>query len=106
MALTVPSDEVEYVAGTCGTRVEVSKMGGGTVGREYTGRWIYAVYDVLGQLVASGDDYITGMPHTHRWVARDVASIYLDPVSGSVDAAHKRRGGNLSERSALQDGGV
>lgn len=83
----------EYVAGSCGTRVEVSKMGGGTVGREYTGRWIYAVYDVLGSLVASGDDYVTNMPHTHRWVARDIASLCLDPVDGSVDAAYQRRDG-------------
>ena len=92
MALTVPSDEAEYVTGSCGTRVEVSKMGGGTVGREYVGRWIYAVYDVLGELVASGDDYITNMPHTHRWVARDIGSLYLDPVYGSVDAAYRRHG--------------
>lgn len=84
-------DAPEYASGTCGTRVEVSKMGGGTVGREYAGRWIYAVYDVLGTLVASGDDYITGMAHTHRWVARDIGSLYLDPVYGSVDAARRRR---------------
>ena len=83
----------EYAAGSCGTRVEVSKMGGCTLGREYTGRWHYAVYDVLGALVAQGDDYITGMPHTHRWVARDIASLYLDPVYGSVDAAYRRRNG-------------
>lgn len=95
MDLILPRDEVEYAAGSCGTRVEVSKVGGGTVGREYTGRWFYAVYDVLGTLVASGDDYVTGMPHTHRWVARDIASIYLDPVYGSIDAAYRRRDGGV-----------
>lgn len=80
----------EYATGWCGTRVEVSKMGGGTVGKEYTGRWHYAVYDVLGSVVAEGDDYVTGMPHTHRWVARDIASLYLDPVDGAIDAAYRR----------------
>jgi hypothetical protein len=82
----------EYASGSCGTRVEVSKMGGGTVGKEYVGRWHYAVFDVLGTLIASGDDYVTGMPHTHRWVARDIGSLYLDDVNGSIDAAHKRKG--------------
>lgn len=93
MDLILPPDEVEYSAGTCGIRVDVAKVGGGTLGKEYAGRWFYAVYDVLGNLVASGDDYITGMPHTHRWVASDLASIYLDPVDGSVDRAWARKDG-------------
>lgn len=83
--------EPEYAAGSCGARVEVSKMGGGTVGKEYTGRWHYAVFDVLGALVASGDDYITGRPHTHRWVARDIAALFLDDVYGSIERAHERK---------------
>lgn len=49
--------------------VEISKAGGGTVGRRYQGTWSYRII-VKGYVVAEGDDLRTGTPKTHEEAAR------------------------------------
>lgn len=57
--------------------VYVSKMGGGTVGEKYEGRWLYTlVGSGSSDPKVWGDDFNTGMPHSHRYVARCIAMIY------------------------------
>lgn len=54
-------------------RIHVSKVGGGTVGRAYDGKWEYAVLlrNVRSVRVAAyGQDVNTGTPKTHAEVAR------------------------------------
>lgn len=56
--------------------VEVYKLGGGTLGHEYEGDWGYRVSRLLDrQVLAQGEDYRTGTPHSHARVARDVAKL-------------------------------
>lgn len=59
-----------------GLTVQVEKLGGGTVGREYTGTWRYIATDSDGNEVARGQDCDTGMPHSHDHVAREIAAYY------------------------------
>lgn len=55
--------------------VRISKVGGGTVGRAYDGRWHYRVRSADGRkIIAEGDDLITPIPKTHR----EVVLIVLD----------------------------
>lgn len=67
----------EYVGGTCAYRIEVSKVGGGTVGKEYAGAWQYQVLR-HGKVILKGANLETGTPHTHRWVARHLRDCYVD----------------------------
>lgn len=60
--------EYTYTAPS-GTIVQIAKLGGGTVGREYSGRWRYIVTDNNGTEIARGQDYDTPMPHTHKRAA-------------------------------------
>jgi hypothetical protein len=63
--------EYEWVGRPIGTHgmVEISKTGGGRVGRRYQGTWTYRVTR-NGKVVAEGDDLKTGMPKTHEEAAR------------------------------------
>lgn len=61
-----------------GLTVKMEKLGGGTVGKAYMGTWRYIVTDANGTELKRGQDYITGMPHTHEWVARDLADIFTE----------------------------
>lgn len=56
--------------------VRISKMGGGTLGRRYDGRWLYRVSPVNNprKVLMEGDDLNTGTPKTHQ----DVVQILLD----------------------------
>lgn len=47
--------------------VAVDKLGGGTLGREYTGTWEGFVYDSNANLIEKVP-ITTGMPHTHWYV--------------------------------------
>lgn len=67
--------EYTYVSDT-GLTVQVEKLGGGTVGREYTGTWRYVVTDASGTELGRGQDLTTGMPHTHVWAARFAAEYF------------------------------
>lgn len=66
---TYTSDE-----GLC---VQVEKLGGGTVGRKYAGTWRYVVSNANGAVVARAQDYTLQFPHSHKWVARDIADYFV-----------------------------
>lgn len=70
--------------GEDGTRlvVLVSKVGGGTPGQAYDGRWLYRVRPVSRRaaVLAEGDDLNTGTPKTHR----EVVDIVLDFLDDTV----------------------
>lgn len=68
------SIDPEFVGGSFAWSVEVSKVGGGTVGREYVGAWQYRAC-LNGVEVARGADFTSGMPMTHHRVAREVWSL-------------------------------
>lgn len=63
--------EHEWAGRPLGTHVmvEISKVGGGTVGRRYSGRWSYRI-TVKGRVVAEGDDMNTPRVVTHEEAAR------------------------------------
>jgi|SRR5690242_116763 len=61
----------EYMMVTDGVRVEVEKIGGGTVGKAYEGTWRYCAHEDS-VLLGCGDDFYSGTPMTHRQVARVV----------------------------------
>lgn len=61
----------EWTGRPIGTHVmvEISKVGGGTVGRRYSGRWSYRI-TVKGKVVAEGEDMNTPRVYTHEEAAR------------------------------------
>lgn len=67
----VGEPEHEWTGRPIGTHVmvEMSKVGGGTVGRRYSGRWSYRI-TVRGKVVAEGDDMNTPKVVTHEEAAR------------------------------------
>jgi hypothetical protein len=71
-------------------RVMVSKVGGGTLGRAYTGRWEYAVVlptrndETAGVMVLVGSDLETGMPKTHAEAAKTLLEIAEDVEEGGL----------------------
>lgn len=68
--------------GEDGTRlvILVSKVGGGTLGRAYDGRWLYRVRPVSRRaaVLAEGNDLNTGTPKTHAEAAEIVADFVRD----------------------------
>ena len=62
--------------------IHIYKVGGGTIGRRYQGRWAYRI-NQNGQVVASGEDLTTGMPKTHVEVAALALELSLTPSGGS-----------------------
>jgi len=63
--------EPEYMMVTDGVRVEVEKVGGGTVGRAYEGTWRYYAHEDS-VLLGCGNDFYSRTPLTHREAARAV----------------------------------
>jgi hypothetical protein len=61
-----------------GVRVEVEKVGGGTVGRAYEGTWRYVARDAHGDLVACGIDFQSRVPMKHARVAQEVLETVLE----------------------------
>jgi hypothetical protein len=60
-------------------RVEIEKIGGGTLGRRYDGTWAYAVTDLNTEtVIASGQDLYTGTPKTHAQAALIVSDFVAD----------------------------
>jgi hypothetical protein len=59
-----------------GLIVQVEKLGGGTLGYAYTGAWRYIVSDAVGRELGRGQDFETGMPHTHAEVASMIAEFF------------------------------
>lgn len=56
----------EYAATRDGVRVEVEKIGGGTVGQKYAGTWRYVARYADGELIACGNDFYCPTPITHH----------------------------------------
>ena len=58
--------------------VNISKVGGGTVGKSYEGTWEYQITgpDVL----FSNDDLRTGTPHTHEYVAALIPTFFYEEL--------------------------
>lgn len=75
--------EYEWTGRPLGTHVmaEVSKVGGGTVGRRYQGAWKYRLTQ-NGKVVAEGDDLRTGSPARHGDVARIAWAFQDDEYDG------------------------
>ncbi len=72
--------EAEYTATihSTGHQVRVEKVGGGTVGRTYSGAWSFEIDDPQGTLIASGyGTLITGLPNTHSQVATLAWKLHL-----------------------------
>lgn len=61
-----------------GLRVAVTKVGGGTVGRSYTGDWVYEIRrgSHTGKVLMHGRDLYTGTAKTHVQAARLAAEMY------------------------------
>lgn len=57
--------------------VHIYKIGGGTLGHSYIGFWGYRIVQ-NGKTVASGVDYYTGMPATHRSAALGAVRLHAD----------------------------
>jgi hypothetical protein len=58
--------------------VNVEKSGGGTLGKKYEGLWYYTLRSDTGEYKAWGRDLRTGMPHSHKYVARLIAMMYAE----------------------------
>jgi hypothetical protein len=75
--------QYEWVGRPLGTHVmvEISKAGGGTVGKRYQGLWSYRITS-QGKMVAEGDDLRTGSPATHEQAARIAWAFQDDEYDG------------------------
>lgn len=56
--------------------IQIAKVGGGSIGRRYDGRWEYAVLR-SGVVLIDGDDFTTPTPKTHREAAVELLE-FLD----------------------------
>lgn len=61
-----------------GYPISVLKVGGGTVGKTYTGRWVIEWLDMADEPLRS--EIETGTPKTHAQVAKLARDFYLDGV--------------------------
>jgi hypothetical protein len=73
----------EWTGRPIGTHVmvEISKVGGGTVGRRYQGLWSYRI-TANGKVIAKGDDLRTGSPARHEEAARIAYGFVDDTYDG------------------------
>lgn len=69
----------EYSRFVYGLRVQVDKVGGGTVGKAYEGRWSVTVENGP-MYVYDNDELITGTPKTHAEVARMAADFASEEI--------------------------
>ena len=70
--------EPEYTATDAGLTIQVEKLGGGTLGRAYTGSWRYVVIDATGTELGRGQDFTTGTPQTHAEAAALIADYFRE----------------------------
>lgn len=68
--------EIDDLMSEGSVRVEVEKLGGGTLGKSYAGRWRYRVTLPDGT-VHKGQDLETGTPVTHEQAARTAAEYFV-----------------------------
>lgn len=69
--------------------IEIEKLGGGTVGQRYTGRWRYRAY-YGGHLFAQGQDLETGSYLSHRRAARVLADHLAHSGDRGCEESHLR----------------
>ncbi len=69
-----PSIEPEHTAAHLGHTVEVSKVGGGTLGREYVGWWQYRIVLADGQ--SEANMFESRSPYSHERAALVIAACY------------------------------
>ena len=74
----IKAEDWEYVLDYPPFHVGISKVGGGTVGQEYDGRWAYEFYNPHNGMYAFGNDLVTGTPKTHR----EAAMLVIDFLVG------------------------
>jgi hypothetical protein len=78
-----PTIEPEFTGGCCGVSVEVSKVGGGTLGRAYVGAWQYRVRWVGDVRPEEVGTFECAVPMSHARAARYV-SFYYGADDGEV----------------------
>lgn len=61
----------------CTITVHIAKVGGGTVGSSYGGRWMYLITTETG-VIGAGDDFNAGIDLTHGDTAALVISFFED----------------------------
>lgn len=62
-----------------GVRVQIEKLGGGTVGKSYVGTWRYIVTSLnSGSELERGQDLESHIPTTHEEAAESVAEYFED----------------------------
>lgn len=71
-------DAWEYSTDIDGATVRISKVGGGTIGRSYTGSWHYSLVGGGTGTDTEGSDLTTGSPVTHEEAAVIVADFLID----------------------------
>ncbi|MFI5614720.1 hypothetical protein [Amycolatopsis sp. NPDC051903] len=72
---------MEYTSTHDGLTVHVEKVGGGTLGRTYTGSWGYVVTDSASTELGRGQDFTTGTPKTHAETALLIAEHFRDAAA-------------------------
>ena len=55
-----------------GAKIEIEKLGGGTIGQTYVGTWRWRATFPGGRVI-QGQDLVTGMPKTHQQAAEILA---------------------------------
>lgn len=75
-------DASEYSTTIGGLRITVDKVGGGTLGRSYPGDWTVTVMNGP-EYVYDGETLRTGLPKTHKQVARMAFEFASERIDGS-----------------------
>jgi len=75
-------DLVEFTSASDQAEIALYKLGGGTLGASYQGRWAWRYRDVPTGRTTSGDDLWTGTPKTHR----EAAEILSNVITAATDA--------------------
>lgn len=68
----------EYAASRGDLRIQVEKLGGGTLGRDYDGVWRYVVSDQHGTELVRAQDFKAGTPLSHHVVSMRIAEYFDD----------------------------
>lgn len=70
--------EYEHTDPDTGLHVQLEKLGGGTLGRTYTGNWRYIITTADGIELARGQDLTTPLPRTHAQAAVIALDYFTD----------------------------
>jgi hypothetical protein len=85
-----PGDDAHEFTTTIGdVEVRVSKVGGGTVGRDYEGAWHYLL--TSGVIVHRGSDFSSGQAVSHSEAAALVVGFLVDEDGEVAHAGHFSR---------------